>query len=149
MTQDRESALCQTAIQIFEELGFMLPTMELDELQRSAQADASVSVDFKGGCSGRLIISITGDLLPDLAANMLGESEMVSEQEQRDALGEMANVICGNLLPKLFGTDAVFQLASPVFSAAPTRPDQTNGNPAAVARIGLEQGQAQLTLFID
>ena len=58
-------------------------------------------------------------------------------QAIRDALKEAGNVICGNVLPKIFGREAVFDLEPPEFI-----PDLRSGSQLAAISSGL----ASLTL---
>jgi CheY-specific phosphatase CheX len=46
---------------------------------------------------------------------MLGaESEEISPDQQKDALKEATNVVCGNFLPEIAGPEAVFHIDAPV-----------------------------------
>jgi hypothetical protein len=77
---------------------------------------------------------------------MLGEDEPPSERWQRDALCEIANVICGNALPVIAGAKEVFHLSAPQFiEGAP----ENGEKPAAEAHVGLEEGRADVLLFLD
>lgn len=147
MNQNLAHTLLQAAVLTFEDLGFMLPTPELDDEQKSAPLDTTVSVAFQGPSSGRLVILTCSEMLPTLAANMLGEEE-TTEQQQRDALGEVANVICGNMLPGIAGAKAVFNLGAPQFIAAFQDVAQGSEALAAEAAIGLDIGRAELRLFL-
>ena len=65
-----------------------------------------------------------------LAANMLGVSDAEADaRTRRDALGEVANVVCGNVLPLVGGRHAVFHLGAPhaVALDALTAPDAPHG----------------------
>lgn len=72
----------------------------------------TVSVDFTGAFTGGLELSLSVPVLAELAANMLGvgEGAALSAEEQRDALKELANVICGNLLPAIDGQAKEFNI---------------------------------------
>lgn len=148
MNQNLAHTLLQAAALTFEDLGFMLPTQKLDDQQKSLPLDTAVSVTFQGPCSGRLVILTCSEMLPMLAANMLGEDE-ASEQQQRDALGEIANVICGNMLPGIAGAKAVFNLGAPQFIAATQDLAQGHEALAAEAQLGLDLGRAELRLFLN
>jgi len=107
--------------------------------------DAAVYVEFEGPFSGRLVIKAYGGLLSVLAANMLGESDAPSQEQQHDALGEVANVICGNLLPSIAGSAEVFDLGTPL-PADETDPGA--GLPsAAEVRIALDQGAIEMIFY--
>jgi len=60
-------------------------------------------VDFTGRFTGGMELALSASVLAELAANMLGAEEgtTLSADEQRDALRELANVVCGNLLPAI------------------------------------------------
>jgi CheY-specific phosphatase CheX len=143
-----QTSLFRAGLRVFEDLGFMLPTLELDSEQAAAGFHSAVSVNFRGPMKGTLLVSINGDILPTLASNMLGEDEFPSALQQEDALKELANVICGNLLPMIAGPAAVFDLSEPQLRASGDVPDQ-NLPIAAKNSIGLEKGRADLLLFLS
>ena len=110
-----ESLLYSTAILTFEDLGFLLPDDGVSEEQGGASFRASARIHFRGPSEGYLCIRLYGGFLPELTANMLGEEEIPSEEGQADVLGELSNVICGNLLPVpfiLLFLDAIVRLLS-------------------------------------
>ena len=78
MSKRLETELYKAATLTFEEMGFLLPTPEIGEQQLNAQVEATVSVEFKGPFSGKLLVRVCGGLLPILAANMLGEEDVPS-----------------------------------------------------------------------
>ena len=122
MNKKLETELYNAATLAFEELGFLLPTPEIDEQQLNARVEATVSIDFEGPFSGNLLVRICGGLLPILAANMLGEDEAPSKSLQYDALGEIANVICGNMLPGIAGSKDIFHVSPPRLVESPDLP---------------------------
>ena len=133
-------ALHNAAVTAFEELAFVFPMPELEPapaLDRTAAI-----VDFDGHRSGRLVLLVSDGLLPVIAANMLGDTEP-SREEQLDALKEVANVICGNVLPSIDGPRAIFRLHAPRLSAG----DQA-GVPTAQADVLLSEGSASVRLFL-
>ena len=127
----------------------MLPCLELDKEQERASEDAAVSVEFRGPFNGRLEIRICGVILPVFGANMLGEDGDLPEEEQLDVLREIANVVCGNMLPEIGGPKAVFHIEPPYLCQIGQRALGHRESPAAEARIGLEQGRAELFLYLD
>jgi CheY-specific phosphatase CheX len=111
--------------------------------------EATVTVLFRGPSRGSILLQIYGNVLPALAANMLGEEATPELQLQRDALGEVANVIAGNLIPTIAGTD-VYDLESPIVRH---RADGAEQAPppgfAAETRLGLEEGCATIRLYLS
>ncbi len=74
-----------------------------------------VSLVFSGYRSGVLTLWAGDDFLRSAAANMLGideDSEKAGEKGM-DALKEILNIIVGNLLTSVFGSDPVFDLGIP------------------------------------
>jgi chemotaxis protein CheY-P-specific phosphatase CheC len=143
MSTKLETELYKAALLTFEELGFLFPTPEMDEQQLNAQVEAAVSVEFEGPFSGTLMVKICGGLLPTIAANMLGEEDAPSEDQQHDALGEIVNVICGNMLPGIAGKSEIFRVSAPQVA------ESTDSPPVAEVQVGLGQGRAELLLFIS
>ena len=142
-------ALYRAAALTFEELGFMFPSADLDPLQKYATVDAVGCVDFEGPHNGRLVVKMCGGVLPVLAANMMGELEPPTDKLQADALGEIANIVCGNLLPTLAGAKQVFQLKTPrVLAMTDDFAPVAGQPPTAGAHVGLEEGRADLLLFL-
>jgi CheY-specific phosphatase CheX len=150
MSNKMQQALFRAAALTFEELGFMFPENTIDEQRQNVEEQTAVSVEFKGPLNGRLVLRLYGNLLPTLAANMLGNDEPPTPKLQNDALGEIANVICGNMLPEIAGFKAVFQLGAPkIVSRADAGSVTANHPPAAAVCLGIEEGRADVFLFID
>ena len=133
-------ALHNAAVTAFEELAFVFPMPELEPPELGARTAAVV--DFEGHRAGRLVLTVSDELLPVIAANMLGDAEPTRE-EQLDALKEVANVICGNVLPSLDGPRAIFRLHAPRLAA-----DADTGTPIAQADVLLSEGSASVRLFL-
>ena len=145
MTSSVERALREVATTTLEELAFLLPLDVQEGAEHSAPVDAVASVGFRGPFEGRLVLRISGNLLVTIADNMFGDDELHPEYHQRDALGELANVICGNVLPSIGGANAVFVLDAPQVSLLEL---PTADVPLARTCIALEEGHAELLLFL-
>jgi chemotaxis protein CheY-P-specific phosphatase CheC len=132
---------------IFEELCFILPH-SVDKVIGNEPSVGAV-VSFNGPFSGKLLVRVTRNIMPVLSANMLGDDEPPDARMEQDAIGEIANVICGNLLPTIAGAEAIFHLESPVFfegflpagTGAPLRSE-------AEIHIGLDSGKADVVLYV-
>lgn len=125
------------ALQTFEDLGFVIPNDELTGIQAAAAIDASVRVAFRGPRSGSLTLSLYGGILPVIAANMLGQDDPPGSDEQLDALREMSNVLCGNILPRLYGHTDSFRIDPPAITDKP--------DPAPHITIGIDDGRAEIS----
>ena len=149
MSKHLERTLYKAAALTFEELGFILPTPELDEQQASALPDVTVNVGFDGPFAGQLAINICGSLLPLLASNMLGEDGIPALEQQHDGLREIANVICGNMLPGIAGSKLVFHIRPARILEKKLADQLLRTIPVAEVSIGLNEGRAELRLFLD
>lgn len=148
MKQNLESALYQAAALTFEELGFLCPLPAGLSESPSEPLAVKAQVAFRGPFSGRLEIRTSPALLEILAANMLGEAAPPALVQQYDAWAETANVICGNMLPRIAGPQAIFDLAAPQVSASSGAPVDPEA-PTVSAQIDLDEGRAELLLFLS
>jgi CheY-specific phosphatase CheX len=114
MKEATEKVLAKVAGEVLEGLAFLSPdpgAMPQIEPARTATA----TVRFRGPFSGQLTLTVPHEMLAEIAANMLGLDcgEQCSEQAKADALGELANVICGNLVAAVSAPTEVFDLEKP------------------------------------
>lgn len=111
------------------------------------------SVTFTGPFSGKLFISITSDMMEPLAMNMLGLESCDNLSEGivvEDALKELLNVICGNLLPAIASDEVVFYIDGPEMLDDPNPPELLRQNQfAGESQLLLDSGTACLRLFIN
>ncbi len=148
MNSSLETELYRATALTFEELGFMLPSAELRKEQERARFEAAVGIDFHGEFCGRLVLSVCGGILPSIVQNMLGEGDSKPDRSARaDALGELANVICGNVLPGIAGSRATFSLDPP--RLVPEAEAKRGGPEVTRVRVGLERGRAEVVLILD
>jgi CheY-specific phosphatase CheX len=143
MTLTRPVPLQLTAAATFEDLALLVPLDYLVEEQRDIPLTHGVVVRFFGPMTGRLELRVSERVPRAVAANMLGLDDP-TEQLQRDAFGELANVLTGNLLSLMTHAVGVFHLRPPT----PIGPDMSADVPAAETALGLEEGRANVRLFI-
>ena len=149
MLNKQEAELYRAAVLTFEDLCLTLPTESLDERQRAAVPVAAVSLAYKGSTCGRLIVIVSAELLSLLPSNMLALDGPVARRDQFDALREVANVICGNMLPGVTGSDEAFQISPPEPVNVADIMAVSTPKPTAEVHIGIDQGRADLLLFVD
>jgi len=145
MNATLEQTLCSAAIYTFERMVFLLPDIPPDELQRRQNVEAVATIAFSGPARGRLQVHAGEGLLPRLTANMMG-MDVAPEALQLDALGEIANVICGQVLPALHPVSAFEYLPPSVVSGTG---DSDTTTPSARIELGIESSRAELLLFLD
>jgi CheY-specific phosphatase CheX len=148
MNSSAEKILYRKAALIFEELGFLMPRSDNSELSQNDCIRAMVS--FKGPFSGCLLLSMSSEMLSLLSANMLGDEGSSNTAMEQDSLGEIANVICGNALPAIYGFEPVFHLDAPKLM------DDTDAwvfgpeyKREAEVHITFDSGHAAVTLLIE
>ncbi len=147
MPQQPTNALLQAATSTFEALALLFPEPCSTEGVEFIPLSAAYSVTFHGAGTGRVVVGVTSGVLPALAENMLGAAAAPDAQLQRDALGEVANVVTGNVLPMVHGAAAVFRLDAPLaVTDAPFAP-RDGEQRVALARVRMDEGDAVLAMF--
>lgn len=140
-------SLSQATTATFEELALLFPEHELSPEQAAAPLNVAVTVEFRGHARGRLVLRASSSILPEIAANMLGADASRQAPLQRDALGELGNVICGNVLPAIAGAAAVFHLSAPVVHEGDAVISRDDDAPAARLQFGVEDGRVESLLY--
>lgn len=135
-------ALTQAAGLTFEELGFLFPTCETAPSD-TTNFSHSVIVNFHGDGHGTMVLNVSPELLPVIAENILGDEE-TSKEIQLDALGEVANVICGNVLPMIFGKSSVIRMDAPEHSEF-----NSTEECAGEIHLGFDEGCAEVFLYLE
>jgi len=151
METNLSETLFQVAEKTLESLAFMFCFPGEPE-EMPAESLTTVDADFSGPFDGVLRMTVTEEVLPELAVNMLGmeESDAISLDEQQDALGEALNVICGNLLPAIAGKKAIFEIARPRVVPSDDCDARVKGKiRQADTCLELEEGACELQLFTD
>jgi CheY-specific phosphatase CheX len=143
-----ETDLFQAAARTFEELAFMFTDSELNEQQSEAEYEAGAELAFSGPVEGKLLLQMYGKVLVLLTRNLLAEEVKLEESLLEDSLKEVTNIICGNLLPNIAGSEAVFDISAPRLLSDEYKPD-TAESPTARSVVGLESGRAEIFLFLE
>lgn len=150
-----EAALAAVMVETLEKLAFLFatPADEAGMEDRDGGGPMqAVRVAFTGPFRGEVELGLSPPVLDELTANMLGseEGDPPSTEERHDALKELANVVCGNLLPVIGGSEAEFSIAAPRIA------DTTGGGEAeglavlaARCRLRLENGGCRADLRLE
>lgn len=119
MNQDHANILTESAMEVLEMIAYLCPLPVTEEtgsngLDSKGKSNC-IGITFQGPVSGKLFITLPDLLSRIIAANMLGIDENDPELQQKsiDATKELLNIICGNVLPKLYGEKVLFRLGSP------------------------------------
>ncbi len=141
-----QTALASATTSIFEGLALVCGDLAIDRDRAAEPLAGGVSVEFTGPLRGALVLRVTAGALDAAAANMLAVAGPPAEALRRDALGEVANVICGTLLPVLAGARAEFSLGGPRWLEGG---DDPASPVAAQACVPLEDGRAEVALHLE
>lgn len=138
--------LRDAAVNTFEQMAFLLPDTAPDEQQLAQKVSAVASIIFTGPASGILQVRACEGLLPVLATNMLG-AEPRNQTLQLDALGEIANMICGQIFPSIDPQQAFEQLPPQIRLYADVC-ESSIAHPAAGVQLGIEGSRADVLLYL-
>jgi len=147
MPQPATTSLLQAATSTFESLALLFPERCSAEGAEFIPLAAAFSVTYHGAGTGRVVVGVTAGVLPALAENMLGAAAAPDLQMQRDALGELANIVTGNVLPLINGATAVFKLDAPTPAGEEPFRARDGETRAALTRLQMDEGEAILALF--
>lgn len=147
MKKKIEKVLEEIAVDTFEDICFMYPMPELGDSQKKMKREATVEVKYIGNRSGSLRIETRGALLSAVSANILGIEASVSKNK-KDALGEIANIICGNIVPYLGRGTKGYKIEAPRILRQ-NQLAQKKKNPLCEISLNFEEGRADITLFVD
>jgi len=148
MPESLTAPLADAASETFESLAYCFAEPAPPSAVPGAGVDGVVAVAFEGEARGGVVLQLSGGVLSAMAGNMLGLEEPASPADQRDALGEAANVICGNVLPRVAGVAAVFALGVPQHFPTWQAAIETIGSPDAHIALEVEGGRADVALVM-
>ena len=116
MLSEHETLAKEVFCDVAEKTAFMLADpLEKDDLEEAGGPCVQVVMHFTGGMKGSVSIAAPEGMKSELAANILGmdaDNPTVAAQAD-DALKELLNVTCGNLLTAIAGEGTVFDLSLP------------------------------------
>ncbi|MGD9332040.1 MAG: chemotaxis protein CheX [Desulfobacterales bacterium] len=157
MMAEQSELLMEVAGETLEQLAFIFSFP--DDMDPEAIWEAETTgchITFSGPNNGELLMVISSSAMPELAANMLGldDDEPPLPDQQNDALKESLNVICGNLLPRIGGEEAVFDIQAPkIMNVDATRAMlgefKTDPDGFASAQLSLDEGDCHLFMRMN
>lgn len=116
MKAEDKNAITGVFCEVVETLAFMFADpADKEDIETDSPECIKVRMSFSGAKCGRLELAAHTELCAQLTANVLGldlDDALVRTQAD-DALKELLNVTCGNLLTALAGQDPVFDLSLP------------------------------------
>ena len=130
---DKKRVIGEVFESVLQNLAFMfVESVEKETLQNMESPQdipekfIKASMAFTGPKNGWVNLMVPEELAKELAANIIGKEldKNISQKHLQDALKEVLNVTCGNLLSAVVGHQPVFDAASPIL----TEHDQKSWN---------------------
>ena len=147
MPQPAPTSLLRAATSTFESLALLFPEACSADGAAFIPLAAAFSVSYHGADHGRVVVGVTSGVLRALAENMLGSVAAPDPDVQRDALGELVNVVTGNVLPMVHGAAAVFALDAPALAGDAPFTALDGESQVALLRLQMDEGDALVALF--
>jgi CheY-specific phosphatase CheX len=115
MTKGLETGLADAMDETLQTMFFIVSEAELDEDQdRSGLPVVEALVSFIGDTEGRLLLRIGSREAAAMASDFLGLDEPeVTPSHMRQVVGELANMICGSALSRIW-PEGAFRIETPV-----------------------------------
>ncbi len=146
MPEQRTATLTTIFSDVLADLAFMFND-DSDEVQYSSdELWLESSVSYRGVAAGTLRLRCTRTFSVTLAANLLGvdPTDIDSDAKADDAVKEFMNIVCGQLITALHGTEHVFDLTIPEIHVLPEMPDMEDEGTGETVAITVEGQQLQL-----
>lgn len=107
-------------------------------------------IAFDGQRKGYLYIRCFEEFAKDFASNLLGvPKEDITEAEQLDAIGELLNVVCGNIVTDIFDSKAIFSLTPPLVEWIVQGEEIPNKDKAETLTVLVDEHPVEFTLIIE
>jgi CheY-specific phosphatase CheX len=138
------NALTQAAVLTFQKIGLLGLIRDVVPRNTITTLTSGVAVNFHGDRHGTVMLNLSPELLPIITENYMGDHEAPSEELQIDALGEVANTICGNIIPMIYGKSLVIRLDAPEYVAF-----SSIHKSAGDIRLEFDEGHADVSLYLN
>ncbi|MFP4458833.1 MAG: chemotaxis protein CheX [Candidatus Zixiibacteriota bacterium] len=109
MSKDKNEILSNVFCSVLEMQAFMFAEpAEAEDLPREVNDCVMTKIGYNGDQNGIIEMAVPSDMALELAANILGMEldDEFAKQKANDALKELLNIICGNVITDLHGTKA-------------------------------------------
>jgi CheY-specific phosphatase CheX len=109
-------------------------------------------IEFTGPVKGKLTLQCEEALAQALAANLLGTdcNDFQTQNGAWDALAELLNVVCGNLVTVLYDAKKPFSLSAPQINIIPpTQSDDISDERDVVVKPESEPEAQQVRILVD
>jgi CheY-specific phosphatase CheX len=143
-----EKVLEEASVNTFEDICFMYQAPELNDIQKNLKLEAASEVKYKGDYTGKLLIETRGNLFSAIAANILSK-DAPSLREKKDALGEITNIICGNVVTSLGRSKLGYRIESPkAIKKDDLLKEKGQEKPLVKITLNFNEGRADIKFFV-
>ena len=146
MNADKQTeTLRQVVAEVLERFAFSFAEEEDPQLQGTGWLLSDLI--FTGPACGKVSLALSSELAAELGVNILGvDPDAVTPELAADTAKELSNIICGDLLFRLYGPQAVFDLRVPSLRMLATSQAVEQEIPADAADVKLSvEGHLILT----
>lgn len=116
MTATHKDAAGQALCETLSRIAFIFADpQDPDAPPTEPQSSLKARLSFKGSVQGTLEMALPAPLGTEIAANMLGcePDDEEAAKASIDSVKEVLNVMCGQILPQLYGEHTLFDLTAP------------------------------------
>ncbi len=145
MQQQATEILTQVLSEVLANLAFMFTEDESPDPVPDDQW-LEVTIHYHGPRSAALCLRCSRGFSILMAANLLGVDQESEDPEPKadDAVKEFMNVVCGQLITTMHGSDDVFDVSIPDIIELPEEPDWDEETEALVTTVTVEGHRIQL-----
>ena len=146
MQEQKAATLTTIFFDVLADLAFMF-TDDDEAAPSPAETWLETTINYNGTSVGNLTFRCSRAFTVQLAANLLGidVAEVDDDAKADDAVKEFMNIVCGQLITALHGTDDVFNLSIPKIRFLDEAPDFSEVDGLEASTVSVEGEPVQLT----
>lgn len=144
MPEQKAATLATIFSDVLADLAFMF-TEDEEATSNPDEVWLETKIGYRGPVNGELRFRCTREFSRLLASNLLGVvAEEAGDEQADDAAKEFMNIVCGQLVTALHGTEAIFNLTIPEIRKIAEMPDFTLNDGGQAATVTIEGQNVQL-----
>ena len=149
MQEQKTATLATIFSEVLANLAFMFTDEETADVP-AGDLWLETTIAYKGPQTGTLRFRCSSSFSVQLAANLLGvdPDDADAEEAAKDAAKEFMNIVCGQLVTAVHGTDDIFDLTIPEIRELPEAPDLTVDDGSESATLCVDGHLIQLILGV-
>jgi CheY-specific phosphatase CheX len=139
LPQQKTATLTTIFSEVLANLAFMF-TDEEPAVISPGEVWIETTIGYRGTAAGTLTLLCTRDFARLLAANLLGidPEDETADSRAHDAAKEFINIVCGQLVTTLHGTQHAFDISIPVSRELPTCPEPSGEEGSETCVLSVE-----------